>query len=479
MKKNEIIGYSIIIKDITERKKIEEEFKNTAEELSKLNEIAEFIHGTRDENEVFNLMLTGVTVGEGFRYNRAFLFLYNEKEMVLKGVNAVGPSNPEEASKIWPKLLDKKSLRDVLNIYKDNVAKTDIAIKQIVRNIKIHISNENNILVKSFKTSQHYRVEKKDGYNEETLRLLEKLNTDHFIVIPLIGKSKALGVLVVDNAISHKKISNEEIELLRLLAHQTSLAIENAKLYRSIEEKLNLLEELYSEQKENQEKLIQMERLATVGRVTAKIAHEIRNPLVSVGGYARLIRKEFEKVDINSDYIKIIIEEVARLEKILADIGNFCKSEHVSNKKLEKINNTIRKSIRIINQEFNEQGTVVEEFLSDNLPELFYDDWEISQVFINLFRNAIQAMPQNGKIIIRSYTLDNAVKVEIADTGSGVPENMIKDIFNPFFTTKPTGLGLGLTICKQILSQHNCSIDVKSRLNKGTTFILSFPFKLD
>jgi len=471
---NEVIGFSEIIKNITDRKKIEEELKNTIEELSKLNEIAEFVHSTHDENEILNLMLTGVTAGEGFRFNRAFLFLYIEDKMLLEGSNAVGPSNPEEAGRIWSALGRPRSFKDMLNLYKDNVDKTDITIKKIVKNIKVPISNENNILVKSFNTGQHIRIEKENTSDPETLNLLKEFNTDHFIVIPLIGRNRSIGVLVVDNAISGERIHEEEIGLLRLFAHQSSLAIENAKLYSSIEEKLKLLEEAYNDLEESQEKLMQAERLAAVGEVTARIAHEIRNPLVSIGGFARVIKKELESGNINFEQINIIIDEVARLEKILANIVSFSKTTHISDKKLGTINNTIDRAVKIMNEEFNSHKIIIEKSLASNLPELYYDDWEISQVFLNLFRNAIQAMPFSGKLFLRSYLFDNEVKVEIEDTGSGVPENVIRDIFNPFFTTKSTGVGLGLTICKQILSSHNCNIDIKSELNKGTTFILSF-----
>ena len=420
-------------------------------------------------------MLTGATAGEGFRFNRAFLFIYNENEMLLEGKNAVGPSNPEEAVRIWSSLGRPRSLKDILNLYKDNVDKTDVAITNIVKNIKIPVSNKSNTLVKSFNTGQHIRVEKKKTSDPETLNLLNEFNTDHFIVIPLIGRERSIGVLVVDNAISGKRILEEEIGLLRLFAHQSSLAIENAKLYTSLEEKLKLLGETYNDLEKSQEKLMQAQRLATVGEVTARIAHEIRNPLVSIGGFARLIKRELESGNINLERLNIIIQEVARLEKILADIVGFTKPIYVSDKKLKNINDTIERVVKIMSEEFNSHKIILEKSLDRNLPELYYDDWEISQVFLNLFRNAVQAMPSSGKLFLRSYLFDDQVRIEIEDTGSGVPEYMVRDIFNPFFTTKSAGMGLGLTICKQILSNHNCDIDIKSELNKGTTFIVSFP----
>ncbi len=472
--RNEIIGSSIIIKDITDRKKIEEELKNTIEELSKLNQIAELIHGTHDINEILNLMLTGVTAGEGFRFNRAFLFLYNEDKKLLEGRNAIGPSNPEEAGKIWSSLIISKSLKDILNLYKDNVDKTDIETKRLVQNIKIDISSSDNVLIKSFNSGQHYIIEKEKTFDTETLNLLKRFNTDHFIVIPLIGRKSSIGVLVVDNAISKKRIHEEEIGLLRLFAHQSSLAIENAKLYNSLEEKLNLLGKAYYDLESSQKKLMQMERLAAVGEVTAKVAHEIRNPLVSLGGFARILKRELANSDFNLDYINVIIDEVNRLENILTDIVNFAKPKDISDKKNNNLNNTIEKTIKIMDEEFNSNDIILEKYLAAKLPELYYDDWEISQVFLNLFRNAIQAMPSGGKLTVRSYLSDGLVKVDIEDTGNGIPGNMIQEIFNPFFTTKSKGMGLGLSICKQILSNHNCGVNIKSELEIGTTFILNF-----
>ncbi len=472
---NEIVGFSEIIKDITDGKKIEEELKNTVEELSKLNQIAEFIHSTHNIDELLNLMLTGVTAGEGFRFNRAFLFLYNEDKKVLEGTNAIGPSNPEEAGKIWSSLGKSKSLKDILSLYKDNVDKTDIEIKKIVQNIKIDISNNNNILCKAFNTGQHFIVEKDKAFDNETLNLLKELNTDHFIVIPLIGRKNSIGVLVVDNAISKARIHEEEIGLMRLFARQSSLAIENAKLYNSIEEKLNLLSKAYLDLENSQKKLIEAERLAGVGAVTAKIAHEIRNPLASIGGFVRIVKENLKDDDINLDSINIVVEEVSRLEKILADIVSFIKPKTISEKKIGNLNDTIEKNLKIMSEEFSENKIILEKYLFNDLPELYYDDWEISQVLLNLFRNAIQAMSSSGKLTIRRYLSDDMVKVEVEDSGKGIPENIIKEVFNPFFTTKSKGMGLGLPICKQILSNHKFDIDIRSELNKGTIFTLNFP----
>ena len=472
---NEVIGYSEIIKDITDRKRIEEELKKTIEELSKLNEIAEFVHGTLDENEILNVMLTGVTAGEGFRFNRAFLFLYNEKNGLLEGVSAVGPSNPKDAEKIWPMLSGIKSLRDVLKIYKDNVSKTNTAITEIVKNIKVPVTGEENVFAKCFNSGRHFAVEKEYTSSRDTLDLLDRLNTDHFVVIPLMGRDKPIGVLMVDNAVSGERMHEEEIELLRLLANQTSMAIENAQLYKNLQEKVELLEKTYLDVKKSQRKLMDQERLAAVGGVTAKIAHEIRNPLVSIGGFAKIMKKDIERGNVDYEHVDIIIEEVSRLEKILSEILSYTKPKYISDKKKGNINDTIEKTISMMSAELNLRSITLEKSLTRNLPEFYYDDWEISQVFINLFINAIQAMPDKGKIYVKSFRDNGSVIVEITDTGCGVSKDSIRNIFAPFFTTKSSGMGLGLTICKQILQDHNFTMDIKSELNKGTTFVISFP----
>lgn len=472
---NEVIGYSEIIKDITDRKRIEEELKKTIEELSKLNEIAEFVHCTLDENEILNVMLTGVTAGEGFRFNRAFLFLYNEESGLLEGVSAVGPSNPKDAEKIWPMLVGIKSLREVLNVYKDNVSKTNYAITEIVKDIKVTVNDGENVFAKCFNSGRHFAVEKGYTSDRDTLNLLNRLNTDHFVVIPLMGRDKSIGVLVVDNAVSGERMREEEIGLLRLLANQTSMAIENAQLYKNLQEKVELLEGAYLDVKKSQRKLMDQERLAAVGGVTAKIAHEIRNPLVSIGGFAKIMKKDIERGSVDYEHVDIIIEEVSRLEKILSEILSYTKPKNSSEKKQGNINNTIEKTISMMSAELNDRNIIIEKSLAKNLPEFYYDEWEISQVFINLYINAIQAIPDNGKIYIKSFLDNSNVIFEITDTGGGIPMHLVRNIFNPFFTTKSSGMGLGLTICKQILQEHNFTMDIKSELNKGTTFVISFP----
>lgn len=235
------------------------------------------------------------------------------------------------------------------------------------------------------------------------------------------------------------------------------------------------------EAKKLQNKLIQAEKLSALGKMTADVAHEIRNPLSAIGGFAKRLKKRLKTGTKEMDYAEIIVQEVGRLERILKDVLNFSREARY-HLRYNNINAVVMYSIKYFQELFSERAIVVETELSQNLPEILIDRDQVAQVFNNLIINAIDAMPEGGTLTIGTR-LDtehdvNFVVVDIVDTGHGIPEEKIDRVFEPFFTTKEIGhgTGLGLSICKKIMDEHKGRIKVCSILNTGTSFSLYFPY---
>jgi PAS domain S-box-containing protein len=226
-----------------------------------------------------------------------------------------------------------------------------------------------------------------------------------------------------------------------------------------------------SELKRLQEKLVMTERMAALGEVAAKVAHEIRNPLISVGGFAKRLEK---KLSGNlKEYADIITKEVGRLEGILNEILGFVKEirivkESVTSERL------IDDMISLIKSDIEEREiTIIRE--SDGPIALYVDPGRIKEALLNLLTNAIQAIGSNGTISIKTYVQDTAAVIEITDTGEGITDENMPFIFDPFFTTKKVGTGLGLSITHRIIEEHKGRIEVKSSPGIGTTFRLFIP----
>jgi len=235
-----------------------------------------------------------------------------------------------------------------------------------------------------------------------------------------------------------------------------------------------------------------MERLALIGELAAGIAHEIRNPLAGIKAAAQLLKESGDNTRIQPQIIDRIIREVDRSNKLLQEFFKFARPGKPK-LKFHDIEIIIDGVSLLLSPQFNKRRI---EFISDfmnEVPEVYVDDTQIEQVIINLFLNAIDAMPEGGKLIIKTYNknislLDkmekrfetndnqlNYVFIEIADTGTGIPNHQIEKIFNPFFTTKQSGLGLGLSICSRLVGENGGNLDVKSKVGEGTCVIVALP----
>ena len=228
-----------------------------------------------------------------------------------------------------------------------------------------------------------------------------------------------------------------------------------------------------TELKNLRERVIKTDRMAALGEVAARVAHEIRNPLVSLGGFARRLEK---KLDGNlKEYADIIAKEVGRLEGILNEILSFVKETRI-NKEIVSSNNIIDEVISLIWSEIDDRGIVLVKEYSEPI-ELFVDPNRIKDALLNILTNAVQAVGSNGTISVKTYFRNGACIFEIKDTGPGIAEEDLTYIFDPFFTTKKSGTGLGLTITHRIIEEHDGSIEVESKPGAGSTFRVLIPLQ--
>ncbi|MDA8083754.1 MAG: PAS domain S-box protein [Nitrospiraceae bacterium] len=230
-----------------------------------------------------------------------------------------------------------------------------------------------------------------------------------------------------------------------------------------------------TEMKNLQQKLIMSQKMAALGEVAAKVAHEIRNPLVSVGGFAKRLEK---KLDGNlKEYAGIIVKEVSRLEHILREILGFVKEVRLSKEKVS-LNAIIDDIIMVMGSDTEDRGIRIAREYTEGV-EVFVDPHRVKEAIMNIVTNAIQSLPGSGEIHIRTYVRDAYAVLEVRDTGKGIGEEDLGSIFNPFFTTKASGTGLGLAITHRIIQEHNGTIEVESEVGKGSVFKVLIPMKED
>jgi PAS domain S-box-containing protein len=226
-----------------------------------------------------------------------------------------------------------------------------------------------------------------------------------------------------------------------------------------------------TEFKELEKRLAQAERMAALGEVAAKVAHEIRNPLVSIGGFAKRLEKKLDGK--YKEYASIITREVNRLEGILKEILSFVRHTRLKKEKLELVN-LINDIISLYRDELKSKSVQLKTQFDD--PVLVeVDPDRLKEALINIIQNAIYVLPEGGKVSIRTYRKAQNGVIEISDNGPGIEEKDLPFIFDPFFTTKAEGTGLGLAITNRIIQEHGGTIEARSRINEGTTFIIKLP----
>ncbi|MBT2697320.1 two-component sensor histidine kinase [Bacillus sp. ISL-40] len=220
------------------------------------------------------------------------------------------------------------------------------------------------------------------------------------------------------------------------------------------------------------EELRQKEKLAVIGQMAAAIGHEIRNPLSSLKGFTQVQQERYPNTN---DYYPIMIQEIDRINSIVNDLMYIGKPRVIKFEKAS-IEEIIAYTLSITQQQAERQGVIVETIMAGPLPPLDCDDKQLKQVFINLIKNAIEAMPEGGRIEIRVKVLEkHKLSVSIQDEGCGIADENILNLGEPFFTTKTDGTGLGLMVTNQLIKDHRGAMKIKSIIDKGTRVIVTLP----
>ena len=460
----------ITLEDITER-------HTQLYERTILQQISHALLGELDLPKLLHAILTGMTAGGaiGLGFNRATLLLVDEEAGVLNAEMAVGPENLEEALAIWQEIAqDHRTLQDFLADYEHLPPPDERPLRELVEKLVFPLDDVDCLPMAAVVAHETVHVVDAEMDPRAPRQLRELLGTDEFVVAPLVAREKIIGAAIADNRFTQQPINQGAIQLLTALANQAALAIDTATTFRRAKEDAERLDKALRALQEAEEEKLRTAKLAAIGEITAIVAHEIRSPLSAIGGFARSIAREPELVERSRRNANIIVEEVARLERILGELLAFSRPSEpeLAMVDLALIIHSVAENARQA-EESADIEIVVD--VEPDAPQALVDEKQVRQILTNLVTNAMQAMPASGTLTIALQTSDNTVDVLVQDTGEGIPEERLDRIFDAFFTSKPTGTGLGLALCSKLVTQLGATMDVQSRVGEGTTFVVRFP----
>jgi signal transduction histidine kinase/putative methionine-R-sulfoxide reductase with GAF domain len=298
-------------------------------------------------------------------------------------------------------------------------------------------------------------------------------------------EGRIVGILIMDDPVDGRKPTRESLIPLELFLHQAAITIENARLIENLEKTKKELE-VYATQleqkveertralKESQEQLLKAQRMAVIGELAGMVGHDLRNPLTSIAGATYYLKKHLiAKTDGKiKEMLDLMDKNIAYSNKIIDDLLDYSREIKLdlaeSNPKL-----IVREALSAV--EIPESVHVVD--LTESKPKIKVDVEKLKRTFLNIIKNAIEAMPKGGTLTIKSRMVGDDVEFVFSDTGIGMSKKTLKNLWTPLFTTKARGMGFGLPICKRFVEAHGGGISVESTFRRGTTFTVTVPIK--
>jgi len=399
------------------------------------------------------VILTALTSGSGVGFNRAMLFLKQGDR--LKGEMWLGPRSAEEAGSIW-EVLSTPGIGyvEIIEHNRALVSKNEDTLSGRLKGL-VYTVDEDTSLIPAYAACRKEILLVREATSEPLVdkRFLDVIQVDEFLCIPLLARDEVLGEIVLDNAITRTPITSSDIKLAGLCGLIAGNYIYSTTLHR---------------------KLLDMEKMAAMGEMAMFVTHQLRNPIVAIGGFTDQLLKPDVPEEKKLRNLTIIRDEVRRLEDIIFQMGHFLK---VSLKEPVYFDPGPVLSGVFDSPEVQtkSQGYVLNVKLEPCLPQILCDPTSFGEVVRNLLDNAFEATPPGGMVTVRGYRKNSGRFVlSVRDTGKGISNPDKDQLFRPFFSTKEKGMGLGLPFTKRVMDTCDGKIEVQSRVGKGALFKLIF-----
>ncbi|MGB9080365.1 MAG: GAF domain-containing sensor histidine kinase [Desulfuromonadaceae bacterium] len=445
-------------------------------EVRFLHEVGSVLQSSIDLDEVLSVALTAITAGKGFGMNRAFLLLCDREEGVLKGYLGIGPRNQEEAGGVWNEILQNDmDLQTLAQNFRLNKLSSERAkFHDVLEQLTVPLSNKDHIVIKALEGKRPVMVEGAFDHPDVPPELARLLGVDTFLLMPLISRKRRIGMIIADNCITHRTITEEDMHSLETFVFPVAFAIERASLYDKLQVELNRVTEAGKKLKEQQELIVRMENMALVGRITSSIAHSVRNPLMIIGGFARSMLKNSSESDPRRTFIESIVAETQHLEGVLDEILNYSDSLYPT-RDFWDVDQLVESALRDTSDVLTSLGYATSYTSGHDLPPVYIDFKQLSYCLRTMLQNDVTGLGEDRSIAIISQSGEDGVILRIEDRSRHISQAELDRLLVPFSETCDLGTGLGLALCKTMLEKQGVPFVARSDGRDGIRYTITLP----
>lgn len=446
--------------------------------LDTLRHLSHSLRLALDPNEILYKGLVAFTAGGSLGFNRGLALLIEGEE--LRGYFALGPRDGEEAARIWQEVTERgATLADLLQYSPEAFAREREKFRPWLEGFRFALSDPpfREAFARPLPQAPEAGRVLEIGPDAELppqLRAFYQGTT--FWVVPLVShEERPLGALLLDNFLTSRPIADEDRLAMELFALEIAVALERGLAYAELREKVEMLQQAHRRIQEHQQTILRLREEAAVAELLFQLTHTIKNPVVAIGGLARYLSTKLDKRSPYCKFADAIAQEASRLEEMVQDFVRFAAARYATERHLVNVNEIIELLAHEKKKAVQHKAPIRWHVNLTSVPPVLINERQLYTCLENIVNNALEAMSEGGDLFIESWHANDMVVISVRDTGPGLAEEAARNLFKPFFTTKPTGSGLGLYTSKQIVESWGGELALLGHAGQGCEVTIRLP----
>lgn len=457
-----------------DKQRLEQKLMNLDQRSLFLREVDQVLQNSIERDEVISMVLTAVTAGKGLALNRAILLLVDRDTQVLTGHLAVGPRDRDEAGRIWHEVSsDDLSLREMAQTLREEKLESERhRWQELLEQISVPMADKNHLFIRVMNDKESCHIHDLSQEPDIAPHQVEALGVKELLLVPLIRQQRRVGLLLADNLINQQPLTLDHLDALETFAAPVAYAIERAALYERLQEELHRSTDANRRLKEQQGQIVRMEKMALVGKLTADVAHSIRNPLTIIGGYARSLARKAEADDPQRETLEIMARESRRLEEALREILVYAEARHPTfdnwdiNQLLTAVYAGLQEDLQLCAARLNLD-------LAQDLPAVRIDYKQLQHCLRSILHLLLGAATQESNL--QAVTSQKNEQIHITLSGDRLDPLQLPECSSTAPDLKGQTTGLGLALCARALEGQNSTLQVETPQPDQLQIIIAIP----